>query len=214
MAASYLARSSALLRRSASCSAAPLGQVARSTRGLSHIARVAVGDKLPATTFKYFNSEGNMKWVGEEDKRRNGISQEITTEQLCKGKKVVLFAVPGAFTPTCSMKHLPGFIERAEEIKAKGVDAIACVSVNDAFVMDAWGKGLSTGDKVMMLADGNAQFTKALGVDLDLNDKGLGIRSRRYAMLVEDSIVKILNLEEGGAFTISSADTILEALGV
>lgn len=159
---------------------------------------VAIGDKLPSATFKFFNSEGNMK--------------EITTEQLCKGKKVVLFAVPGAYTPTCSSKHVPGFISAADEIKGKGVDHIACVSVNDAFVMDAWGKGLGAGDKVMMLADGNAQFTKALGTDLDLNDKGLGIRSRRFAMLVEDQVVKVLNLEEGGAFTVSSADAILEAL--
>lgn len=181
-----------LARRAAVPARAP-----RAARGVSASA-IAVGDKLPAATFKYFNSEGNMK--------------EITTEQLCKGKKVVLFAVPGAFTPTCSMKQLPGFIERADEIKAKGVDTIACVAVNDAFVMDAWGKGVQAGDKVMMLADGNAQFAKALGVELDLNDKGLGIRSRRYAMLLEDSVIKMLNLEEGGAFTISSADNILEAL--
>lgn len=154
---------------------------------------------LNARTCRYFNSEGNMK--------------EITTEQICKGKKVVLFAVPGAFTPTCSLKHLPGFIEKGDEVKAKGVDTIACVSVNDAFVMDAWGKSVGAGDKVMMLADGNAAFTKAMGVDLDLTDKGLGIRSRRYAMLVEDQVVKVLNLEEGGAFTVSSAEAILEALG-
>lgn len=160
---------------------------------------IAVGDKLPQASFKYFDSEGNMK--------------EITTEGLCKGKKVVLFAVPGAFTPTCSLKHLPGFVEKADEIKARGVDTIACISVNDAFVMDAWGKSVgATGDKIVMLADGNAQFTKAIGVELDLTDKGLGMRSRRYAMLVDDFVVKVLNLEEGGAFTISSADVILEAL--
>jgi glutaredoxin-dependent peroxiredoxin len=159
---------------------------------------VAVGDKLPDVKLKYFDTDGNMK--------------EVSIEGLCKGKKVVLFAVPGAFTPTCSMKHLPGFIEKADEIKAKGVDAIACISVNDAFVMDAWGKSVGAGDKVMMLADGNGQFAKALGVELDLMDKGLGLRSRRYAMLVDDQTVKTLNLEEGGAFTVSSADTILEAL--
>lgn len=159
---------------------------------------VAVGDKLPEAKFRYFDSEGNMK--------------ELGTEQLCKGKKVVLFAVPGAFTPTCSMKHLPGFIERADEIKGKGVDTIACISVNDAFVMDAWGKSVAAGDKVLMLADGNGQFAKALGVELDLTDKGLGVRSRRYALLADDQVVKVLNLEEGGAFTVSSADTILEAL--
>lgn len=159
---------------------------------------VAVGDKLPEAKFRYFDSEGNMK--------------ELGTEQLCKGKKVVLFAVPGAFTPTCSMKHLPGFIEKADEIKGKGVDTIACISVNDAFVMDAWGKSVGAGDKVMMLADGNGQFAKALGVELDLNDKGLGLRSRRYALLADDQVVKVLNLEEGGAFTVSSADAIMEAL--
>lgn len=160
---------------------------------------VAIGEKLPEAKFRYFDSEGNMK--------------EMTTEQLCKGKKVVMFAVPGAFTPTCSMKHLPGFIEKAEEIKAKGVDTIACISVNDAFVMDAWGKSVGAGDKVLMLADGNGQFAKGLGVELDLTDKGLGVRSRRYALLADDQVVKVLNLEEGGAFTVSSADTIMEALG-
>jgi len=159
---------------------------------------IAVGEKLPDVKLKYFDIEGNMK--------------DISTEQLAKGKKIVLFAVPGAFTPTCSLKHLPGFIEKADEIKAKGVDAIACISVNDAFVMDAWGKSVGAGDKVMMLADGSGQLAKALNVELDLTDKGLGVRSRRYAMLVDDLVVKTLNLEEGGAFTVSSADSILEAL--
>lgn len=160
---------------------------------------VAVGDKLPGDAkFKYFDSEGNMK--------------EISVEQMCKGKKVVLFAVPGAFTPTCSLKHLPGFVNKSEDLRGKGVDTIACVSVNDAFVMDAWGKTVGAADKVLMLADGNAQFAKALGVELDLTDKGLGLRSRRYAMLVDDGVVKVLNLEEGGAFTNSSAEAILDAL--
>lgn len=163
------------------------------------VSAVALGDKLPASqSLKYFDGEGQMK--------------EITIEALCKGKKVVLVAVPGAFTPTCSLKHVPGFIEQADEIKAKGVDTIACVSVNDAFVMDAWGKSLGAGEKVMMLADGAGKFAEAIGVELDLTDKGLGKRSRRYAMLVDDMVVKVLNLEEGGAFTISSAETILEAL--
>lgn len=138
--------------------------------------------------------------------------QEISTGDLTKGKKVVLFAVPGAFTPTCSLKHLPGFIEKADALKAKGVDTIACVSVNDAFVMDAWSKSVGADGKVLMLADGSALFTKSIGADLDLTDKGLGIRSRRYAMLLDDGTVKVLNLEEGGAFTISSADDILQAL--
>eukprot|EP00195_Chlamydomonas_chlamydogama_P017672 CAMPEP_0202916440 /NCGR_PEP_ID=MMETSP1392-20130828/68581_1 /ASSEMBLY_ACC=CAM_ASM_000868 /TAXON_ID=225041 /ORGANISM="Chlamydomonas chlamydogama, Strain SAG 11-48b" /LENGTH=223 /DNA_ID=CAMNT_0049608869 /DNA_START=248 /DNA_END=919 /DNA_ORIENTATION=+ len=168
------------------------------SRATQVVRAIAVGDKLPTATFKYFDGEGGMK--------------EITTEQLCKGKKVVLFAVPGAFTPTCSLKHLPGFVEKADEIKGKGVSTIACVSVNDAFVMDAWGKNVGSGDKILMLADGNAQFTKAIGVELDLTDKGLGVRSRRYAMLVDDQVIKVLNLEEGGAYTVSSAEMILEAL--
>ena len=125
---------------------------------------------------------------------------------------MVFFAVPGAFTPTCSQKHLPAFIERADELKAKGVDLIACVSVNDPFVMRAWGEQVGCGEKVLMLADGSGIFTKALGVSLDLTDKGLGIRSRRYALLAEDGVVKALKLEEGGAFTISGPDEILKAL--
>ena len=138
--------------------------------------------------------------------------QEVALDTLTKGKKVVLFAVPGAFTPTCSLKHLPGFISRADDLRAKGVDTIACISVNDPFVMDAWAKSVDAGDKVLMLADGSALFTKAVCAELDLTDKGLGIRSRRYAALVEDGVVKVLNLEEGGAFTVSSADDILAKL--
>mmetsp|Transcript_13817 Transcript_13817/g.37342 ORF Transcript_13817/g.37342 Transcript_13817/m.37342 type:complete len:200 (+) Transcript_13817:75-674(+) len=179
-------------------SSRPSIRAAPSRANFTARATISVGDKLPNTAFKYFDIEGNMK--------------EITTDALCKGKKVVLLAVPGAFTPTCSLKHLPQFVEKADEIKGKGVDTIACISVNDAFVMDAWGKSVGAGDKIMMLADGNAQFAKAIGVDLDLTDKGLGTRSRRYAMLVDDQVVKVLNLEEGGAFTISSADQILEAI--
>lgn len=138
--------------------------------------------------------------------------RDLSVEELCKGKKVVLLAVPGAFTPTCSLKHVPGFVEKADELKQKGVDTLACVSVNDAFVMSAWGKDLKAGDKILMLADGNAQFTKALGAELDLVDKGLGLRSRRYSMLVEDGVVKVLNMEEGGAFTVSGADDMLAAM--
>ncbi|PNW88105.1 hypothetical protein CHLRE_01g014350v5 [Chlamydomonas reinhardtii] len=159
---------------------------------------IAVGQKLPEGKFKYFDGEGQMR--------------DVTTDELCKGKKVVLFAVPGAFTPTCSLKHVPGFVDKADEFKTKGVDTIACVSVNDAFVMAAWGKDLKAGDKVLMLADGNGQFTKALGVELDLVDKGLGLRSRRYSMYVEDGVVKVLHLEEGGAFTVSSAEDMLGSL--
>lgn len=132
--------------------------------------------------------------------------------ELVAGKRVVLFAVPGAYAPTCSLKHLPVFLDRAEELKAKGVDTIACVAVNDTFVMDAWGKSLEVDDRILMLADGSAKFTKALGVELDLTEMGLGVRSRRYAMLVEDGVVQVLNLEEAGGFTVSSAEDILQAL--
>ncbi|DBB09326.1 hypothetical protein WJX82_007491 [Trebouxia sp. C0006] len=163
------------------------------------VSAISVGDKVPGDVkFNYFDAEGNM--------------QDISVEDLTKGKKVVLIGVPGAFTPTCSLKHLPGFMEKADDLKAKGVDTIACVAVNDAFVMDAWSKSVGTDDKILMLADGSAVFTKAIGVELDLADKGLGIRSRRYAMLLDDGSVKELNLEEGGAFTVSSADEILAAL--
>lgn len=135
--------------------------------------------------------------------------QEITTSELCTGKKVVLFAVPGAFLPTCSMKHLPGFISRADDMRGRDVDVVACVSVNDAFVLDAWSKSLGADGKILMLADGSAAFARAMGVELDLTEKGVGMRSRRYALLADDGEVKALNLEEGGAFTISSADDIM-----
>ena len=158
---------------------------------------IKVGDRIPNVTL--------------QQKTADGI-QPITTEQLFKGKKVVVFAVPGAFTPTCSMKHLPGFVEKADAIKKKGVDDIACVSVNDAFVMDAWGKDQKVGDKVMMLADGSAKLAQALGLGLDLSERGLGMRSQRYAMVVEDGVVKKLNVEESGKFEVSSAETILSAL--
>lgn len=140
----------------------------------------------------------------------------MTVSELTKGKKAIFFAVPGAFTPTCSQKHLPGFIGKAGELISKGVDTIACVSVNDAFVMKAWKKDLKIDDdsKVMLLSDGNLEFTKALGVELDLTDKpvGLGIRSRRYALLADDGVVTVLNLEEGGAFNVSSAEDMLKSL--
>jgi peroxiredoxin len=134
--------------------------------------------------------------------------------ELTAGKKAVLFAVPGAFTPTCSQKHLPGFVEKAGELRAKGVDTVACVSVNDAFVMKAWKESLGLGDDVLLLSDGNLELTRALGVEMDLSDKpmGLGVRSRRYALLADDGVVKVLNLEEGGAFTTSSAEDMLNAL--
>lgn len=163
-------------------------------------ATIQVGEKLPEAELSYLDQENNV--------------QTVKISELTKGKKIVLFAVPGAFTPTCSQKHVPGFVDKSDELKSKGVDTIACVSVNDVFVMKAWGEGLGVGDKVLLLSDGNGHFTKALGVELDLSDKpvGLGVRSRRYALLADDGVVKQLNLEEGGAFSISGPDEILKAL--
>jgi len=131
---------------------------------------------------------------------------------LVKGKKIVVFAVPGAFTPTCSAQHLPGYVAQADAIKARGVDEIWCVAVNDAFVMGAWGREHKTGGKVRMLADGSAQWTRALGLEFDLTERGLGVRSRRYSALIDDGVVRILNLEAGGAFEVSSAEDMLKQL--
>lgn len=156
-----------------------------------------VGDKIPSATL--------MEMKG-------GAPQPVKTDDLFAGKKVVLFAVPGAFTPTCSAKHLPGFVQKAGELKKKGVDIIACVSVNDAFVMGAWGEQQGTGDKVLMLADGNGDFTRALGLELDGRKFGMGQRSQRFSMLVDNGIVKKLNVEEGGAFSVSSAEHMLQEL--
>jgi peroxiredoxin len=137
----------------------------------------------------------------------------LTTEEIFSGKKVVLFAVPGAFTPTCSAKHLPGYLQNADAIKAKGVDTIACLAVNDAFVMAAWGKDRNVGDKVLMLADGNGELTGKLGLDLDATGFGLGSRSQRYSMIVDDGVVTKLNVEAAGAFEASKAEVILDQLG-
>ncbi|KHN02263.1 Peroxiredoxin-2E, chloroplastic [Glycine soja] len=158
------------------------------------------GDKLPEATFSYLDSDGEVKTT--------------TLSDLANGKKAVLFAVPGAFTPTCSQKHVPGFVEKSGELRAKGIDTIACISVNDAFVMKAWKEDLKVNEEVLLLSDGNGTFTKAIGVELDLSDKpvGLGVRSRRYALLAEDGVVKLFNLEEGGAFTFSGAQDILDVL--
>lgn len=160
-----------------------------------------MGDKLPDATLSYFDREGNL--------------QTVSISELVAGKKIILLAVPGAFTPTCSQKHLPGFIQRADELRAKGVDLIACVAVNDAFVLKAWADSIGIGDsEVLLLSDGNGQFTKAMGVSVDLSDKpvGLGVRSRRYSLLADNGVVKVLNLEEGGSFTVSGADDMLKAL--
>ena len=155
------------------------------------------GDKVPSVKIKTMTKEG---------------IKDITTDEIFKGKKVVVFGLPGAFTPTCSAKHLPGFVQHADAIKAKGVDTIACLSVNDAFVMNAWGKDQNVGDKVLMLADGNAEFTKAAGLELDGSGYGLGLRSRRFSMVVDNGVVKHFNLEKPGAFEISNAETILKQL--
>lgn len=158
---------------------------------------IKVGDKLPEATFKVM---------------KEGKPADLTTGELTAGKKVALFAVPGAFTPTCSARHLPGYKEKAAEFRAKGVDTIACVSVNDVFVMNAWGKDQQVGDDVVMLADGNGTFAKAVGLEMDGSGFGMGGRSKRYAMIVEDGVVKQLNVEGPGEFKVSAADYLLEQL--
>jgi peroxiredoxin len=155
------------------------------------------GDSIPEIKLMHMTAEGPAP---------------ITTTELMSGKKVVLFALPGAFTPTCSAEHLPGFLNNADAIKAKGVDTIACLSVNDAFVMGAWGEAQGVGDKVMMLADGNAEFTKHFELDLDASGFGMGTRSQRYSMIIDDGVVKKLNLESGTGLDVSSAEKILEQL--
>ena len=158
---------------------------------------IKVGDKIPSATLMQM---------------KDGGPKPVKTDELFAGKKVVVFALPGAFTPTCSAKHLPGFVQNADALKAKGVDAIACVSVNDAFVMGAWGAQQKVGDKVMMLADGNGDLTKALGLEMDGSRFGMGKRSQRFAMIVDNGVVKELNVEEPGAFAVSSAEHVLTQL--
>ena len=158
---------------------------------------IQVGDKLPAGRFTVMNADG----PGSD-----------SVEDLFGGKKVVLFSVPGAFTPTCSKDHLPGFIEQSGALQAKGVDLIACMAVNDVFVMDAWGKQHSAEGKVAMLADGSGVYSKALGLELDLSDRGLGVRSSRFALVIDDNVVTQAFIEEGGAFEVSSAENVLSSL--
>jgi peroxiredoxin (alkyl hydroperoxide reductase subunit C) len=158
---------------------------------------IKVGDTIPPMKLMVATAEG---------------PKEISTDEIFKGKKVVLFAVPGAFTPTCSAKHLPGFVQNADALKAKGVDTVACIAVNDVFVMGAWGKDQGAGDKVMMLADGAAGFAKAIGLELDLNARGMGWRSQRYALVAEDGIVTHLGVEAPGGFEVSKAEAVLDAL--
>jgi peroxiredoxin len=158
---------------------------------------IKVGDKLPEATFKVM---------------KDGKPADLTVSDLTKGKKVALFAVPGAFTPTCSARHLPGYKEKAAELRSKGVDSIACVAVNDVFVMNAWGKDQQVGDDVLMLADGNGTFAKAIGLEMDGKGFGMGSRSQRYSMIVEDGVVKQLNVEAPGEFKVSAADYMLGQL--
>jgi len=138
--------------------------------------------------------------------------QDLNSDELFGGKTVALFSVPGAFTPTCSAKHLPGFVQNAAALKAKGIDTIACTAANDVFVMDAWGKDQDTGDSVIMLADGSADFAKALELELDLTERGMGMRAQRYSMVIKDGVVDKLNVEEPGAFEVSSAEHMLSQL--
>ena len=158
---------------------------------------IKVGDKIPSVTLMQM---------------KDGGPKPVSTDELFKGKRVALFALPGAFTPTCSAKHLPGYIQQYDALKAKGIDAIACLSVNDAFVMGAWGTQQGAGDKVMMLADGNGDFTRAVGLEMDGSKFGMGKRSQRYSMIVEDGVVKSLNVEAPGAFEVSSADHMMALL--
>ncbi len=156
---------------------------------------IKVGDKVPSAILMQM---------------KDGKPTPVKTDDFFAGKKVALFALPGAFTPTCSAKHLPGYIQNADTFKNKGVEAIACVSVNDAFVMGAWGDQQGSGDKVAMLADGNGDFTKAVGLEMDGSKFGMGQRSQRYSMLVDNGVVKELNVEEPGAFAVSSAEHMLK----
>jgi glutaredoxin/glutathione-dependent peroxiredoxin len=165
---------------------------------------IQVGDRLPAGTLQeYYDVEKDGCAIGPNP---------VTIESLTRGKKVVLFGLPGAFTPTCSAKHVPSYLADYDKLKAKGVDTIACMSVNDAFVMGAWGRDQHADGKVRMLADGSAAYTKALGLELDLAARGMGVRCQRFSMLVDDGVVKTLNIEAPGKFEVSGADTILRQL--
>jgi peroxiredoxin len=162
---------------------------------------IQVGEQLPDVTLQeYSEVEGNGCTIGPNP---------VKVSEAAKGKTIALFAVPGAFTPTCSAKHVPGYVEQYDELKKAGVDEIWCVSVNDAFVMGAWARDQKTAGKVRMLADGSGDFARATGLTLDLNARGMGLRSQRYSMLVEDGVVKTLNVEAPGKFEVSDADTLL-----
>ncbi len=158
---------------------------------------ISVGDKIPSVELHVMTDDG---------------PGAISTDEIFSGKKVAIFGLPGAFTRTCSAKHLPGFVNNADALKAKGIDSIVCISVNDAFVMGAWSKVQDVGDSVMMVADGSAKFTKAAGLDIDMSEKGYGLRSRRFSMVVDDGEVKNLNIDEPGTFEHTSAEAMLGEL--
>ena len=158
---------------------------------------IKAGDKMPAGSFKVMSKEG---------------PQDLTTDQLFKGKKVVLFSVPGAFTPTCDAKHLPGFVQNSQALKGKGIDTIACMAVNDVFVMNAWGKHSNVGEKIVMLADGNGTYAKALGLEMDGTGFGMGVRGQRFALIVEDGVAKKVFVEAPREFKVSAAEHVLANL--
>ena len=158
---------------------------------------IKVGDRIPQANLTKASPEG---------------PQPVDTDSYFAGRKIALFSVPGAFTPTCSARHLPGFVEKADELRAKGVDEVACVSVNDAFVMDAWGKEHGAPGKVTMLGDGSAEFTEAIGLSVDRRSAGMGIRSQRYSMIVDNGVVTALHVEPSGEYGVSSAEAMLEKL--
>jgi peroxiredoxin len=158
---------------------------------------IKAGERMPSGKFKRMTKEG---------------PKDLSTDELFKGKVVVLFSVPGAFTPTCDAKHLPGFVQLADQIRAKGVDTIACMAVNDVFVMNAWGKASSVGDKIVMLADGNGEYAKALGLELDAKGHGMGTRGQRFALLVKDGVATQVNIEQPGQFKVSAAEYVLGQL--
>ena len=155
---------------------------------------IKTGEKMPSGTFKTMTKDG---------------PQNLTTDQLFNGKTVVLFSVPGAFTPTCNAKHLPGYVSQGAALKAKGVDTIACMAVNDVFVMDAWGKASHADGKVLMLADGNGDYVRALGLEMDASGFGMGLRGKRFALVAKDGVVEQLNVESPGEFKVSSAETLV-----
>ncbi|HZW22193.1 peroxiredoxin [Noviherbaspirillum sp.] len=166
---------------------------------------IKIGDRLPEGTLSEF--------IEVESEGCSLGPNTFKVSDLTKGKKIAVFGLPGAYTPTCSAKHVPGYIALADQLKAKGVDEIWCISVNDAFVMGAWGRDQKATGIVRMMADGSAEFTKALGLEFDLTARGMGVRSQRYSMLVEDGVVKQLNIEQPGKFEVSNAETMLGQLG-